>query len=144
MNALVVYDSKFGNTEQLALAIAEALGAPAVRATDELPLLGVELLVVGAPTQQHHVAPPMRQVLDALPEHALDGMAAAAFDTRFRRNPLLTGSAARGIARRLERRGARLVAGPESFFVADTEGPLEEGELARATDWARSLAAVPA
>jgi len=56
---------------------------------------------------------------------------AAAFDTRLDKSPLLTGVAARGIARRLGRRGYQVI-GQESFLVEDSEGPLEEGELDRA------------
>lgn len=140
MGILVAYDSKFGNTEAVAKAIAEVLDAPAVRATEPLELAGVDLLVVGGPTQMHGVAARLGRRLDALPSGALDGLDVAAFDTRFRRNPLLTGSAAKAIAKKLTRRGGRLVTEPESFFVADTEGPLEDGEVERAADWARGLA----
>ena len=64
---------------------------------------------------------------------------AAAFDTRGDAKAALTGSAARGIARRLRRRGYEVV-GMESFLVDDTEGPLADGELERARAWANELA----
>ena len=32
-----------------------------------------------------------------------------------------------------------MVATPEGFIVTDTEGPLREGELERAAEWARGL-----
>ena len=55
MQALVVYDSKFGNTRQVAVAITETLGAGAhVRHVAEVEtddLRGLDLLVVGSPTQ---------------------------------------------------------------------------------------------
>ena len=50
------------------------------------------------------------------------------------------GSAARGIARRLRDHGYVLAAEPQSFFVQGTPGPLEEGELERASQWGRTLA----
>ena len=53
---------------------------------------------------------------------------------------LLVGSAARGIARRLRDHGYRLAIEPQSFFVKGTPGPLEEGELERASEWGRTLA----
>jgi hypothetical protein len=65
---------------------------------------------------------------------------AAAFDTRFGKPRWLTGSAALRIARRLRRRGYRLVAPPESFFVLHTEGPLRDGEEDRARAWGAELA----
>ena len=51
----------------------------------------------------------------------------------------LTGSAAKGIAKRLRHHGFEPVAEPESFFVHGTEGPLKDGELERAAAWARAL-----
>jgi hypothetical protein len=67
------------------------------------------------------------------------GLRAAAFDTRGDARAALTGSAAKGIARRLRHRGCDVV-DLQSFLVADSEGPLEEGELDRAREWGRSLA----
>jgi hypothetical protein len=74
-----------------------------------------------------------------LSERAGGGKPAAAFDTRLDRSPLLTGAAARGIAKRLRRRGYEVIADPESFLVEDPEGPLAEGELERARAWGESL-----
>ncbi len=51
------------------------------------------------------------------------------------------GYAATRIANRLTKSGGRLVMPPEGFFVEGTEGPLKKGELERATDWARHVAA---
>jgi hypothetical protein len=50
-----------------------------------------------------------------------------------------SGSAAPIIASRLKRAGASLVLPPESFFVAEREGPLEKGELERAEQWAEQV-----
>jgi len=50
-----------------------------------------------------------------------------------------SGSAAHGIASKLKRAGASLIVEPESFFVAEREGPLEEGELERAATWAEDI-----
>jgi len=64
---------------------------------------------------------------------------AAAFDTRFDRLRLLTGSAAKGIARRLEHQGYRMVAPPESFLVTN-ENELVEGQLEHAERWGAVVA----
>jgi hypothetical protein len=71
----------------------------------------------------------------------------AAFDTRIAlediNSPILRflvnigGYAAPSIGKRLEKAGARLVASPEGFAVKGTEGPLKEGEVERAAEWAR-------
>jgi hypothetical protein len=162
MRSLVVYESWFGNTRRVAEEIADALAREGevdiVSVSEDLPALdGVDLLVVGGPTHIHGVssrrsregaleqggrgeaAIGVRDWIDSLPNGAR-GPRAAAFDTRADKPVLLVGSAARGIARRLRQRGYALAAEPESFFVRGTPGPLEEGELDRASAWAASLA----
>ena len=150
MRALVVYDTKFGNTERVARAIGERLrgaGEVTVAAVSERPQLpdGLNLLVVGSP-QAFRMSPPMREWVDATAWWARQRV--ATFDTRLGRSRWLTGSAARSLARRLRRCGCQLVGEPQSFIVAGSEGPLREGELDRAARWADSLvapfAAVPA
>ena len=166
MHALVVYESMFGNTRQVAEAIAAGLGSDVQVELMEVgtaPVqLGehVELVDVGGPTHAHGLSRPgprkaaveqgagaetssgvgLRQWLEALP--ARPGISAAAFDTRFDKPRWLTGSAARGTARRLERLRFRLVAPPESFYVLGTPGPLADGELERARRWGQNLARI--
>ena len=147
MKAVVIYDSQYGNTRQLAEAIAaelEAAGAVQIEnARNEALSLPADmtLLVVGGPTQVHHVSPPLRAQLDTIPRHALDGIPAATFDTRVGGPRLFTGAASRGIAKQLKQRGARLVVQPASFLVEGREGPLVEGEIERARVWARDILA---
>src|SRR5579884_2519829 len=148
MKTIVVYESRFGNTERIARAIAAGLEAAGpvslVRATDgsTLDVDGVDLLVVGGPTEGHGVSPTFRAWLAQLPPNALNGVAAASFDTRLRWPAFLSGSAARGIAKTLQKKGARLVAPPESFLVDSArESALLEGESERASGWAAKIAA---
>jgi hypothetical protein len=54
---------------------------------------------------------------------------------------MFAGTASRAIARRLRRRGYRVITKPASFRVKDVTGPLVEGELDRAQEWADKLAA---
>ena len=144
MKVLVVYDSKFGNTERIAKVVAERLGRHG-----SVELMNVELaprtmpqslnlLVVGGPTQGHGASPALRGWLEGL--EAARGVRAGAFDTRFAKARWLTGSAARVIARRLGGLGFDLVGDPASFFVDHTEGPLLDGETDRAAAWADTLA----
>jgi len=146
MNALVVYDSLYGNTEAVAHAIGDALGR--VGSVAVLPANHAEwpdcseldLVVFGGPTQRHGLSPAMSELLTGRHIGRTCGTAAAAFDTRYHGTRLLTGSAAGVIARRLEELGCRVVAPPESFFVAGREGPLADGELERAVAWALDVA----
>lgn len=170
MRALVTFESVYGNTRSIAEAVGEGLGAlgdVTVASHDQLSrevVEGADLLVVGAPTHMHGLPTSFSRKMAAkaseeegvsldpcatadpgirswLAEQSGDGRAAAAFDTRADKNPALTGSAARGIGKRLRRRGFELAVDPESFFVDDAEGPLAEGELERAREWGRTIAA---
>ena len=146
MKSLVVYESKFGDTAQVAQAIAEGLhdggSVQLLSVMDAVPfdLDGIDLLVVGGPTHAHGVSAALGQWLASLPREVVRDLPIAAFDTRYRMARLLSGSAARAIARRLERAGAPTVAEPESFFVLASQGPLADGEIERATAWAQGLA----
>ncbi|HEU0028622.1 MAG TPA: flavodoxin family protein [Ktedonobacterales bacterium] len=145
MNALVVYDSQYGNTERVAQSIAEALSAfgktRMVRASvaPAVELEGVDILILGCPTQGWRPTVAMRTFLENTSATQVRNQVIACFDTRFHRPRWLTGSAATVMARKLHQAGVRLAAPPESFFVVATEGPLEPGELERATAWARAL-----
>lgn len=152
MRATVICESSFGNTRAIAEAIAETLDAEVLSAGDPIELEEVDLLIVGAPTHVHGIpgersrkaavdqggsdGPGVRDWLDDLP-HGQGRV--AAFDTRFDKPAFLTGSAAKGIAKRLRLHGFELVAEPESFFVLGTEGPLKDGELERAAEWGVAL-----
>lgn len=150
MNTLIMYDSTFGNTEQLARAIADKLAEYGTARLVRVPISGVfergdaEILLVGGPTQRHGASEAMRAFLDGVPRRSLGGLGAAAFDTRYHMASWKSGSAANRIAGRLKRAGATLVVPPESFFVAEREGPLEEGELERAVQWADQVYAAVA
>ena len=144
MNALVLYESKFGNTEKVAEAIALTLQETvstrltAVGDVEDCAdaLRGVSILVVGGPTHRHGVSSVLRETLACLGDRALDGIRVATFDTRLHGSRLVTGSAAVRLARLLRRHGAWVVAPPASFLVEGGEGPLDEGELEHARAWA--------
>lgn len=165
MKVLVVYESMFGNTEQVARAIARGLGRSAeveiveVSEAPAKPDLDVDLVVAGGPTHAFSMSRVstrgdaidrgategergfgLREWIDGLP----DGRYAeeiATFDTRVRTMRHLPGSAAKGAARAAHRHGYQSAAPAESFYVEDVEGPLLDGELERAEAWGRQLAA---
>jgi flavodoxin len=155
MNTLVIYDSVFGNTEKVARAIADALGTQGpveiARAGQTPPpdLTGRDLLVVGSPTRGFRPTEAMATLLKGARRKGLQGVKAAAFDTRFKADELKSattrfvvktgGYAAKRIADQLKRAGGELAAPPEGFYVEDIEGPLKPGELERAAAWARRL-----
>ena len=155
MKALVIYDSVFGNTEKVARAIGAALGTPAevpvlqVGSVTPEHLAGVEVLFVGSPTRGFKPTPAVTDFLAALPSGALKGVKAAAFDTRiplesiknrvFRWIVKQGGYADKLIAKALAQKGASLPIPSGGFIVLESEGPLQQGELERAADWAKTI-----
>jgi flavodoxin I len=144
MRALVVYDSVFGNTEEIAKAIGGAIEGEVrvLRAgeVEPLELENISLLVVGAPTQGGRATPAVRDFLDRISKAEINGLDAASFDTRhISRVTKIFGYAAGRIAGIMKKKGANLIAEPEGFFVEGTKGPLKAGELERATAWGERL-----
>jgi len=165
MDAIVIYESMYGNTRAIAEAVAAGLGGAAVVAVADAPApsAAVTLTVVGGPTHMHGVASRRSRWMAAsavkggaaaVAPAAADGAGlrgwlgavrprrgayAAALDPRLPGHSALTGAASRAIARRLRRRGYRVL-GSESFCVSRSEGPLLAGELDRARRWGAALA----
>jgi hypothetical protein len=167
MDAVVVYESMFGNTERVARAVAEGLGERLtvtvvdVDDADSAPeaLGDAGLLVAGGPThafgmsrpatradaverasgEVSHRARGLREWVESVPRQP-QARPVATFDTRVTKVRPLPGSAARGAAKVLRRAGFRMLVAPASFYVGDVEGPLDAGELDRARAWGRALA----
>ena len=160
MHAIVVYESHWGNTEQIAQAIAEGIGpeARALTTTEATPEIvgGADLLVAGAPVMAFGLPsdqmirnaaadqkaprpadtshPSLRAWLEQLPKsHGLG----AAFDTRVSWSPRgATGS----IEGKLRKAGYRTISKGGEFVVTGAYGPLRDGEVDRARAWGSKLA----
>jgi flavodoxin len=146
MNILIVYDSVYGNTEQIAKAIAGALtslgNVKLLRASEANPseLESIEILIVGSPTQAGRSTMPIKEWLSKIPAEALKDIKVAAFDTRL--SMFITkmfGYAAPKIIESLKNKGGHLVVPPEGFIVKGKEGPLKQGEIERAVRWAGEI-----
>jgi flavodoxin len=164
MKALVVFESLWGNTEQVARAIAAGLEESAevevVDVRDAPASPGdADLVVAGGPTHAFSMTrsstredavkqgaphgtgePGLREWLAAQPRGGHHRI--ATFDTRVTKVQHLPGSAARSAARSARKHGYDVATDPESFYVTDLAGPLADGELDRATAWGRELAAL--
>lgn len=147
MNALVLYDSKFGNTERIAetiaLAFQESVSTRLV-AIEDVPdlvpaLVGVDILVIGGPTHVHGISTGLRHMIEALGDESLKDKRTAVFDTRLHGMKVVTGSAAARLGRLMRHRGAWLVVPPASFIVEGREGPLQPGEVEHANAWAAEV-----
>ncbi|WP_404867381.1 flavodoxin family protein [Kitasatospora griseola] len=163
MLAVIVYESMYGNTGQVAKAIADGIRTTKPDADVRcLPVAeagtGVvgdaDLLVVGGPTHMRGMStglsrtlaakagapeesPGLRAWFRSLPDDGA-GVRAAAFDTRVETKH--AGAAADGIAARLTRHHYDLTSDPVGFLVEEINGPLRDGELNRAKAWGAELA----
>lgn len=161
MHAVVVFESIWGNTEQLAREVAAGIGGERTEVLDaaSAPVgldADVDLLVVGGPThafsmstestresarQQGAVHIPVRGIREWIEAHSSPGrdVLVATFDTRVV-SPRLPGSAAKKAMKRLVALGFRPLAKPETFGVHGYSGPVADGELERARRWGTELA----
>jgi flavodoxin I len=141
---LIIYDSQYGNTELIALSMGLQIDAEVKR-----PRFGVitgeeigafDLLIVGSPTQQGAPLASITILLDAIPAGGLKYTWVAVFDTRHKwRFVSPWGYAAPRLAKIMEEKGGKLLAPPEGFLVNATRGPVRNGEMDRASAWAKSL-----
>ncbi len=149
MKILVVYESKYGNTEQIAKAIAGSIQGDVrvVRSSEGVgAIAGSDLLVVGAPTYGGKPMPDLQtSFLDRIPDSALTGIKTAAFDTRLKSKfASLFGYAAPKIAEQLHSKGGTQLVPPEGFIVKGSKGPLLPGEVERAAAWGKQISELAA
>ena len=150
MKTLVIYDSLYGNTEQIAQAIAQAIpGEVQVRRVGQVDAGNwetVDLLIVGSPTHGSLPTEAVRSLVDRMGPPAQAGARVATFDTRLTWWFLERwgGFAASKIADALQAKGWTLAGEPGGFFVRGLKkGPLKRGEAERATAWAKGLVESP-
>ena len=165
-HALVVYESMFGNTALAAAAIADSLERHGVSvrrmeagdASEVIPE-DLDLIVIGAPTHAFGLSRPSTRA-EAVRQGAEAGKAgpgvrewlvkmhtsprchtlAATFDTRISKAAWFPSAAGPTINRLARRAGLHPCGRPLKLRVADTKGPLLDGELERAERFGEQLA----
>ena len=164
--ALVVYESMFGNTALAAEAIADSLEQhgvsvrrqEAAHASEVIPE-DLDLIVIGAPTHafglsrpstradavrqgapKEKAGPGVREWLSKLHASPRRHTLTAAFDTRASKASWVPSAAGPSINRLARRAGLHPYGRPLRLLVADTQGPLLEGELDRAAKFGEELA----
>jgi flavodoxin len=143
LRACVIFASRYGNTEKIAMSIesgikqagvqAECFGWKEVRADS---LIEYDLICVGGPTEAFSASKEMKDFLEKLEGSDLSGKYGFAFDTKL--DSRLSGSAGGYIEKRLKNAGLRMVAPRESAIVFKVKGggstgaaALKEGEEQR-------------
>ena len=156
MKALIVYDSYFGNTEKIAQAVTKAM-QPAISVdlvkidqAQHSMLEGVDFFIIASPTRAFNPTPAVKSFLKKIPANGLSGIRVAAFDTRIRMGDnvpgflqvmvKMFGYADKPMHDLLLKKGGQAIVPSQGFFVKDSEGPLQDGELERAEAWAKEIA----
>jgi len=155
MKTIILYESFFGNTRLIAEAIGKSLDYD-----NDVQVLNVseviwnnipktELLIVGSATRGFRPCPATKLFLKSIPPNGLKEIKVAAFDTRISlpeieskalRLMVKTGGyAAKHIVKALTEKGGYLIIPGEGFLVKSEKGPLVEGELVRAANWAEQI-----
>jgi len=143
LNAVVVYSSRYGNTERIARSFEKGLRDAGLQTTcldtqkvDSQTLSRYDLLCVAGPTEWTSASKQMKEFLRSLKGTSLSGKFGFAFDTKL--GSPLSGSAAKYIERTLSDLGVKMVAPRESAIVSNRRGGsgtpgavLKEGEEAR-------------
>ena len=157
MKALVLYDSFFGNTETIAQTVAAALGSGADVAVVKVgdasleQLTGLDVLFVGSPTRGFQPSEGMIPFLKSIPSGSLAGVKTGIFDTRIALEDMkpaalrfaakIGGYADKKIIALLKSTGAEVILPTGGFMVAESEGPLKDGEIEHAAAWAKEMLA---
>lgn len=156
MKIAIIYDSYFGNTKMIAETMARTISTEHdvyLCNFDELNLdrlEQVELIVVGSPTRAfRHTKKIAELIYNIIPVKKIPKI--AIFDTRIALedidNKMLAfmakkfGYANDSMAKLISRRSLNLISKPGEFHVMDSEGPLKDGEIERASEWIETVMA---
>ena len=141
MKSLIIYDSFFGNTKLLAETIGKELGndTKVMHVSDfkQEDLRGVSLLIVGSPILGWRPSEKTTAFLMSFGKDQLKGIEVATFDTRMK--IIIHGDATKKMSEMLSNLGAEIIVEPNWFIVTGKEGPLADGELERAKEWAKQI-----
>lgn len=134
--AVVIYDSRFGNTEKIARALARGMEKQDVKVdcfkvdkVDVQKRVEYDFLAVGGPTHMLGMSEPMKEFLENLNTVDISGKKGFCFDTRnqSRFNRFDLNSAAKRIEKRMKKMKVKMIKPRKSAIVEGREGPLEEG-----------------
>ncbi|MDH5438150.1 MAG: flavodoxin family protein [Candidatus Bathyarchaeota archaeon] len=144
---IVVYESKYGNTKQVAETIVEGMNEiERIEAVLKEPkhvepteVLDYDVILIGSP---NHIGGPtrgIRKFIDKLGKIGLEGKPGAVFDTYM-------GGDFNKAVRKMEKRinekvpGLKLITSGLSIKVGGTKGPIVEGELPKCKDFGKKIA----
>ena len=145
--AIIIYESKYGNTRLVAEAIAEGMrqvsGVEAVvselKQVDQKTLAEFDAILVGSPNHVGGATMGIRRFIDKLGKLKLEGKYVAAFDTYM-------GNQYQKVMKKMEQQiskkapGLKLISPGLSIIVKEMKGPISEGELPKCKDFGAKIA----
>jgi menaquinone-dependent protoporphyrinogen IX oxidase len=148
MNGIVIYDTSYGNTRTIAETISDTLkesgievDALYVKDVKKLSTKDYHFLVIGSPTKWGTMSFTVKGFLGKVKSKEWINRPFAAFDTENPENiERKEGSAAEKIAEKLRDKQMKQLLPVLKAVVLGWKGPLQEGEIERAKDYARELA----
>jgi len=153
MKGIVIYDTSYGNTRKVAETIAETLKESGievdlfnVKKVKKLSAKDYDFLVLGSPTRFGTMSFTVKRFLGKVKSEEWANKPFAAFDTENPENieqariQNKEWSAAEKIAKRLKDKKMNQVLPVLKAVVLGWKGPLQEGEIERAKEYARELA----
>jgi flavodoxin len=137
--ALVLYDSRFGNTKAIAFALARGIGnngietdCLSIEEVDFQQIHGYDFIAIGGPTHVIRTSKEMKEFLAQLRSVDLRGKLGFAFDTRMeskmneKKWGVFENSAARRIQGAMKKMKMKIIRDRQSALVLENEGPLEQ------------------
>ena len=141
MKVLIVCDSNFGNTmlvaKEIAKNIDDDVSVETVKAFKVDDIKGIDLLIVGSPVNSWRPTEATINMLESMDGKLPEGLKFSTFDTRVKL--FVHGDAKEKMASVLRDMGAKQIFEPQAFFVKGKAGPLCEGELEKAANWAKLI-----
>ena len=154
MKGIVIYDTSYGNTKKIAETIAETLKESGIKAdtfyvkdVQKLSAKDYDFLVLGSPTKFGTMSFTIKFFLGKVKSDEWVNKPFAAFDTENPENVEQSRiqnkewSAAEKIAEKLREKKMNQLLPVLKSLVLGQKGPLVDGEVDRAKDYARQLAA---
>jgi len=140
--AIIIYESKYGNTRLVAEAIADGIKQvfgvePAVRELGEVNLSGLtefDAILIGSPNHIGNATRSIRKFIDGLGKMNLEGKLAAVFDTYIGKD---FEKAVKKMEKQITEKvpSLSLAAPGLSIRVDGMKGPVTEGELPKCQDF---------
>ncbi len=146
LKAIIVYESMFGNTLQVAEAIAESLNSiqkietviKTAKDVDPTEVLGYDLILIGSPNHMGGPTRGIKKFIDELGKIGLKEKKGVTFDTYVRKN---VNKAVRKMERKIKEKvsGLELITPGLSIKVGGVRGPVLEEELPKCKEFAKLI-----